>query len=194
MGTRSTFFWWTPRLRCHSTPWAHLLARDGWARPAAGDEHCHLMTQCVEAWLVADRHALREFYGAGFNKHALPAHINVEAVDKRDLDSGLSGPPEIHPRVAITRFITAQCCLLDSTPPLSGRKRRIAIDSSPPLLPALGRAFEGVWLTNPPAPVPYRWFFRIISLFWATFRDRANGIGTVTFPFRADTGRGIGLV
>lgn len=22
------------------TPWAHLLARDGWPRPAAGDEHC----------------------------------------------------------------------------------------------------------------------------------------------------------
>jgi len=70
-------------------PWAHLLARDGWPRPSAGDEQCHLMTQCVEAWLVADRHALREFYGAGFNEHALPAHTNVEAVDKTDLESGL---------------------------------------------------------------------------------------------------------
>ena len=71
------------------TPWAHLLARDGWASPPAGDEQCHLMTQCVEAWLVADRDALRKFYGVGFNKRALPANINVEAVDKRDLESGL---------------------------------------------------------------------------------------------------------
>lgn len=47
------------------------------------------MTQCVEAWLVADRDALQKFYGAGFNKRALPANTNVEAVDKRALESGL---------------------------------------------------------------------------------------------------------
>ena len=72
------------------TPWTHLLTRDGWARPTAGDEQCHLMVQCVEAWLVADRETLREFYGQGFNEHALPANINVEAVDRRDLESGLA--------------------------------------------------------------------------------------------------------
>jgi hypothetical protein len=70
-------------------PWDHLFARDRWARPAAGDEQCHLMTQCVEAWLVADHSALREFYGAGFNERALPAHTSVEAIDKRNLESGL---------------------------------------------------------------------------------------------------------
>ena len=48
------------------TPWAHLLARDGWQSPPVDDEQCHLMTQCIEAWLLADRGALRKFYGAGF--------------------------------------------------------------------------------------------------------------------------------
>jgi hypothetical protein len=71
------------------TPWAHLLARDGWATPGVGDEQCHLMTQCVEAWVAADRNALLDFYGQGFNENALPAQINVEAVDKKDLASGL---------------------------------------------------------------------------------------------------------
>ncbi|HEV3110144.1 MAG TPA: DUF4276 family protein [Candidatus Binataceae bacterium] len=70
-------------------PWNHLLARDGWARPAVGDEQCHLMVQCVEAWLMSDRDALQRFYGAGFNKRALPANTNVEAVDKGNLKSGL---------------------------------------------------------------------------------------------------------
>jgi hypothetical protein len=71
-------------------PWDHLLARDRWTRPAAAsDEQCQLMTQCVEAWLVADRATLRDFYGPGFNEGALPAHVTVEAVAKLDLSSGL---------------------------------------------------------------------------------------------------------
>lgn len=71
------------------TPWNHLLARDGWARPPVGDEQCHLMVQCVEAWIVADRETLRNFYGNGFNEHALPTHASIEAVSANTLASAL---------------------------------------------------------------------------------------------------------
>lgn len=54
-------------------PWAHLLGRDGWHRPAAAsDADCHLMTQCMESWFLADWSTTERFFGQGFKVAALP--------------------------------------------------------------------------------------------------------------------------
>jgi hypothetical protein len=73
-----------------SAPWDHLRTRDGWDRPSqATDEHAHLMVQCMEAWFLADRDTLSEFFGQGFRPNALPANNNVEEISKEDLSRGL---------------------------------------------------------------------------------------------------------
>ena len=74
----------------HTSPWEHVSQRRGdeaWSRPdGVSDDHLHLMVQCMEAWLVADRQALRDFYGQGFNESALPpASARLEEVAKLDL-------------------------------------------------------------------------------------------------------------
>lgn len=70
--------------------WPFLTARDGWKRPGnAGEDHAHLMVQCMEAWLVADPVALERYYDAGFAAAKLPPRKNVEDVSKRDLDKAL---------------------------------------------------------------------------------------------------------
>jgi hypothetical protein len=50
----------------------HLAKRDRWDFTGVTVEHVHLMTQCMEAWVVADAHVLSEYYGQGFNTKALP--------------------------------------------------------------------------------------------------------------------------
>jgi hypothetical protein len=66
--------------------WAHLEARDRWQRPPGtiGDQ-AHLMVQCMEAWFLADREALVEFYGEGFLVDSLPSQPNIEQILKRFL-------------------------------------------------------------------------------------------------------------
>jgi hypothetical protein len=66
--------------------WAHLHVRDEWQRPAGtiGDQ-AHLMVQCMEAWFLADREALIEFYGQGFLAGSLPGQPNIEEIPKRSL-------------------------------------------------------------------------------------------------------------
>lgn len=74
-------------------PWLHLRQRegDGWEKPAGSDDvQCHLMVQCMEAWLIADRDTLKAFFGQGFKENALPATANpLEAVGKRQLYDAL---------------------------------------------------------------------------------------------------------
>jgi hypothetical protein len=72
------------------SPWDHVV-QDPWPRPdGASDESLHFMVQCMEAWLVADRRALRDFYGQGFREGALPpATGTLEAVGKPDLSRKL---------------------------------------------------------------------------------------------------------
>jgi hypothetical protein len=71
------------------SPWEHVKKRpgDGWCKPAAAtDKHLHLMVQCMESWFLADRLAMRKFFGQGFEEKALPpATANLEAVRKDDL-------------------------------------------------------------------------------------------------------------
>ena len=73
----------------HTQPWQHVQRQDGWGVSGIDDEHCHLMVQMMEAWLIADRDALAHFYGQGFGENALPKHSNVEQIDKSMLESAL---------------------------------------------------------------------------------------------------------
>lgn len=72
------------------SPWQHLPERDGWARPDGADDGCcHLMVQCMEAWLVADAAAMGAFFGKGFQASALPVREDVEQIGKPDLYDAL---------------------------------------------------------------------------------------------------------
>lgn len=66
-------------------PWTHLNCDS----LGLDDSHCHLMAQAMEAWLVADVKALKDFYGRDFNENALPANPQVEQISKKDLFDGL---------------------------------------------------------------------------------------------------------
>jgi hypothetical protein len=74
-------------------PWQHLKARagDDWDKPAgAQDADCHLMVQVMESWFLADRDALKAFFGQGFHENALPAaNRPIEGVAKDDVYSAL---------------------------------------------------------------------------------------------------------
>ncbi|EQC1013419.1 DUF4276 family protein [Pseudomonas aeruginosa] len=75
-------------------PWLHLQQRqgDGWEKPDGSEDlQCHLMVQCMEAWLLADRETLMAFFGQGFKDNALPAATNrIESVGKQQLYDGLA--------------------------------------------------------------------------------------------------------
>lgn len=68
----------------------HLRRCDGWDSSGIPDEHWHLMAQAVEAWIAADPGTLERFYGQGFQKSALPAHRDIEAVEKERLLEALN--------------------------------------------------------------------------------------------------------
>lgn len=74
-------------------PWGHLRQRagDGWEKPdGVSDADCHLMVQCMEAWLIADRRVLSQFFGQYFNEKALPAEVrDIEKVPKMQLYDSL---------------------------------------------------------------------------------------------------------
>lgn len=72
-----------------ASPWDHLRQRDQWHNPGTGDDHCHLMAQAMEAWIVADIDTLAAYYGPGFRRKAVPANQDVEAVDKDALEPAL---------------------------------------------------------------------------------------------------------
>jgi hypothetical protein len=73
------------------TPREHLSAPkgDAWDLSAVADEQCHLMTQAMEAWFLADIDALRKYYGQGFQAGALPGREKVEEIPKVDLAPSL---------------------------------------------------------------------------------------------------------
>lgn len=72
-------------------PWVHLKEHDGWDQPTgASDDSIHLMVQCMESWLLADREALAAFYGQGFQASALPGNPNIETILKKDVYDALA--------------------------------------------------------------------------------------------------------
>lgn len=70
--------------------WQHLQQRDGWARPpGAKTDQAQLMITCMETWIVADRVALRDFFGQELNQNALPPEQNLENRSKDDIQTAL---------------------------------------------------------------------------------------------------------
>jgi hypothetical protein len=48
------------------------------------------MVQAMEAWFMADRSALAEYYGEGFRVRALPSdELHIESIPKDDLEPAL---------------------------------------------------------------------------------------------------------
>lgn len=73
-----------------NSAWNHLARRDSWPRPQGANlEKAHLMVQCMEAWFLADKEALAEFFGHGFNQNALPQNPDIENIQKNDVIEGL---------------------------------------------------------------------------------------------------------
>lgn len=72
-----------------TSPWDHVKQRegDGWKKPdGAADDQLHLMVQCMESWFLADRKAMREFFGNGYREKVLPPlTAKIENVKKEDL-------------------------------------------------------------------------------------------------------------
>lgn len=69
------------------SPWEHLRERDNWTQPSAAvDDSAQLMVQCMEAWFIADRKSLSDYFGNDFKAAALPKKHNVEAIAKDDLE------------------------------------------------------------------------------------------------------------
>lgn len=74
------------------TPWRHLSEEDKWARPeGVEEEQAQLMVQCMETWCVADRKALRDFFGQCLNEGQLPALSELEARAKDEIQGQLVG-------------------------------------------------------------------------------------------------------
>ncbi len=70
--------------------WQHLKKRDNWDKPdGAADNQAHLMVQCMEAWFMADKGCVKEYFGQGFNENLLPKQPDIEAIPKDDLLSKL---------------------------------------------------------------------------------------------------------
>lgn len=81
-----------PTLGPSQSPWDHVKARegDGWERPAnATDDQLHLMTVCMETWLVADVKAMREVFGPKLDDSKLPKVERLENTDKPAVYSAL---------------------------------------------------------------------------------------------------------
>ena len=72
------------------TAWQHLQARDRWRRPpSAADSSAYLMVQFMETWFLADREALRRFFGPSFNENAFREWPNLESVPRDTVISAL---------------------------------------------------------------------------------------------------------
>ena len=68
----------------NTTPWNHLRARDNWIHPQhTSDDQAQLMITCMETWIMADRAALREVFGAELQESALLPEDNLEQYDRR---------------------------------------------------------------------------------------------------------------
>ena len=74
----------------NQSTWEYLKDNDGWRQPAGADDNqAYLMVQAMEAWLIADRDALRQFFGQGFNENRLPRQSDPEQIPQNRLESSL---------------------------------------------------------------------------------------------------------
>jgi len=68
---------------------AHLATRDGWNLDGIAAEQVHLMTQCMEAWIISDAETLAAFYGKDFHRGALPKRNVLDDEPKASLYAAL---------------------------------------------------------------------------------------------------------
>jgi hypothetical protein len=72
------------------SPREHLLRhKKTWKLRGIKDEQCHLMVQIMEAWIIADIQALEDYYGPGLKASSIWKTIDVEQIDKRELEKSL---------------------------------------------------------------------------------------------------------
>lgn len=68
---------------CDHSVWQHLREHDGWQRPTeAGGDDAFLMVQVMETWFLADRDALRRYFGRQFLENVLENWTDLEHVPK----------------------------------------------------------------------------------------------------------------
>ena len=71
--------------------WQHVHERDIWNRPrGARDDQVFLMVQVMETWVLADRAALGQYFGAPFRQNAIPQWPALEGVSKQDVLEALA--------------------------------------------------------------------------------------------------------
>lgn len=71
-------------------PRDHLVTHDRWTDLASVPlDAIQLMVQVMETWIVADPHALREYYGECFRHEELSADEAIEDVPKAEILDGL---------------------------------------------------------------------------------------------------------
>ena len=71
-----------PVVAGHSA-WQHLRNWDNWNHPpGADDDSAYLMVQVMETWFIADRDALRRFFGASLSESPFGQWPNLEEVHK----------------------------------------------------------------------------------------------------------------
>lgn len=79
-------------VKTNMSAWQHVYLReeDKWSKPdQAIDGHLHFMVECMEAWFMADKHTLANYYGQGFIQNALPNNTNIEDISKKTLEDTL---------------------------------------------------------------------------------------------------------
>ena len=72
------------------TVWQHLSARDDWRQPPNAGDQAFLMVQAMETWFLADRDALRKYFGARFRQNVLKKWPDLEAVPKQTVLDALA--------------------------------------------------------------------------------------------------------
>lgn len=86
-------------------PRQHLAQNpDNWNLGRVEDDQVHLMVQAIEAWFIADRAALADYYGQGFNENPIPGRPPEEipkdtlknALKQAARQTGKKGYHEIH--------------------------------------------------------------------------------------------------
>ncbi|HEX4419801.1 MAG TPA: DUF4276 family protein [Kofleriaceae bacterium] len=81
-----------PTLGPSASPWDHVKSRvgDRWERPGnVSDDQLHLMTVCMETWLIADPAALKAVFGPKLDASKLPALAQLETTAKQAINSAL---------------------------------------------------------------------------------------------------------
>lgn len=71
------------RVDARQSAWEHLRKQDNWNQPPGADnDSAYLMVQIMETWFLADREALRRFFGLSLNENHFSQWPNLEALSK----------------------------------------------------------------------------------------------------------------